>query len=77
MWPWKLEIALLLGIQVSPSESMRKVMSPPSLGGSAAQAVPNPTAGISREAAATAEVVSSRRRRERDRRREGLVIRRS
>jgi hypothetical protein len=38
MWPWKLEIALLFGIQVSPSESIRKVMSPPSCGLSALRA---------------------------------------
>src|SRR5690349_19259046 len=42
MWPWKLEIELLLGIHVSPSESMRKVIDPPSLAAPSPACAPAP-----------------------------------
>jgi hypothetical protein len=65
MWPWKLEIALLFGIQVLPSESMRKVMLPPFCGAPALSAGARPNIAT-RAAVAAAVVVISRRRRERE-----------
>src|SRR3954462_8106661 len=55
MWPWNLEIALLLGIQVSPRESMRNVMSPPLVGPSAE--LPLDSAALEEHPAASATVV--------------------
>ena len=59
MWPWKLEIALLFGIQVPPKESMRKTMSPPFFGAPASQAAGS--AVIATRAAAN-PLISTRRR---------------
>ena len=71
MWPWKLEIALLFGIQVLPRESIRKVMPPPARGPSALCAGPSP-AVATRATAASAEVAISRRRRETGKHGQGL-----
>ncbi|MNX78786.1 hypothetical protein D3C86_1103930 [compost metagenome] len=67
-------MALLLGIHVSPSESIRNVMSPPSRGVSAATALRGATVDKNSEAEAAKEAVKSSRRRDRENEKERFVM---